>query len=144
MALSFEEIMRRPASEFKPPEAFPVGTYHCLVDGPPEAGKSSQKGTDYLRFKFKILKPYKGVDEVLAAELQVVGKQIQNDYYITEGATYRLTDLLKDDLGIEVEGKPMDQAVAEAPGKQLLVTLKHELSQDGKRTFHRVASTSHV
>jgi hypothetical protein len=141
---SFEEIMRRPASEFKAPEAYPVGQYHCLVDGPPETGKSSQKGTDYLRFKLKILKPYKGVDEALAAEMQLPGKTIQHDFYITDGATYRLSEFLRDDLGIEIEGKPMDQAVAEAPGKQLLVTLKHELSQDNKRTFHRVASTAHV
>jgi len=140
---SFEEIMRRPASEFKPPEAYPVGTYHCLVDGPHETGKSSQKGTDFVRFKLKILKPYKGVDEAAAAEQQIVGKTIQVEYYVTDLATYRLTDFLND-LGIDTEGKPFDQALAEAPGKQLLVTLKHEPSPDGKRTFHRVASTAHV
>jgi|SRR5215468_10915072 len=140
---SFEEIMRRPASEFKPPEAYPVGTYHCLVDGPHEIGKSSQKGTDFVRFKLKILKPHKGVDEAAAAEQQIVGKTIQVEYYITDLATYRLTDFLND-LGIDTEGKPFDQALAEAPGQQLLVTLKHEPSPDGKRTFHRVASTAHV
>src|SRR5215471_10603156 len=135
---SFEEIMRRPASEFKPPEAFPVGTYHCLVDGPATPGKSSQKGTDYIRFKLKILKPYNGVDERAAMELQVVGKTLDLDFYITDGASYRLTDFLRDDLGIDLGTRDFIELIAEAPGKQLLVTLKHELSQDGKRTFHRV------
>jgi hypothetical protein len=147
---NFEEILKKKSSEVNRPVAFPVGTYHCLVDGPPEPGKSSQKGTPYLRFRFKILAPWKGVDAAQAAEQQVVGKFIVNDYYITDDSTYRLFDMLKDTLGIEIgeEGapneKPLEEAVAEAPGKQLLVTLKHELSQDGKRVFHRLESTEHV
>jgi hypothetical protein len=142
---SFEEILKKPVSEIKSPQAYPVGTYHCLVDGPPEPGKSSQKGTPQLRFKFKILAPWKGVDAAQAAEQQVVGKFITNDYYITDDAAYRLVEML-DALGIDMEdgAKPLDQAIAEAPGKQVLVTLKHELSQDGKRVFHRLESTEHV
>jgi hypothetical protein len=143
---SFEEILKKPVSEIKSPQAYPVGTYHCLVDGPPEPGKSSQKGTPHLRFKFKILAPWKGVDAAQAAEQQIVGKFITNDYYITDDAAYRLVELLRDGLGIDMESdtKPLDQAIAEAPGKQVLVTLKHELSQDGKRVFHRLESTEHV
>jgi hypothetical protein len=146
---SFEEILSRPASENKPPEALPVGTYHCLVDGPPNRGKSSQKQTDFLQFKFKILSAMQDVDAKAAAEQQVVGKFITNDYYITDGATYRCQDMLVDDLGIELSDgsggeKSLSQLVAEAPGKQVLVKIKHDLSQDGKRKFHRVDSTAHV
>lgn len=140
---SFEEIMNRSASEFKAPEPLPVGVYHCLVDGPPEPGKSSQKGTDYLRFKFKILSAHSGVDPMEAAAQQVVGKIITNDYYITDGATYRLTDMLRDCLDIDVS-KNFIECVAEAPGKQLLVELKHDVSPDNKRRFSKVSSTAHV
>jgi hypothetical protein len=140
---SFEEILNKPASEIKPPQAYPVGTYHSLIDGPPEPGKSSQKGTDYLRFKFKILSPMGDVDKAQATEQQVVGKIISNDYYITDGATWRLTELLMDSLGLDGD-KPIKELLAEAPGKQLLVKLKHEASPDGKRVFHRVDSTAHV
>src|SRR6266576_1924337 len=98
---SFEDILNRPASETKMPEAYPVGTYHCLVDGPPEPGKSSQKQTDFLRFKLKILSPMQDVDAAKAAELQVVGKPIAAEYYITDNAAWRLKEFLIDHLGIE-------------------------------------------
>lgn len=140
---SFEDILNRPASEIKPPEAYPVGTYHCLVDGPPAPGKSSQKQTDLLQFKFKILSPMQDVDALKAAEMQIVGKTITGDYYITDGATWRLKEMLEH-CEISEEGKSLKQMIAEAPGKQLLVKLRHEASQDGKRVFHRIDSTAHV
>lgn len=146
---SFEEILGMKSSEIKPPQAYPPGTYHCLVDGPPQPGKSSQKQTDFLGFKFKILTPMQDVDAALAAEAQVVGKIITGEYYITDGAKWRLKEMLVDHLGINTnEGQPNEKSlrelVAEAPGKQLLVKLRHELSQDGKRVFHRIESTAHV
>lgn len=139
---SFEEILNKPASDIKPPPAFPVGTYHCVVDGIPAHDKSSQKGTDYFRFKFKIVAPYKDVDPQAAAEAQVQGKIVDSDFYITEAAAWRLVEMLRDHLDIPETN--LREMVAQAPNKQLLVTLRHETSQDGKRVFHRVASTAHV
>lgn len=141
---SFEEILNKPSTEIKPPPAYPVGTYHCLVDGPPAPGKSSQKQTDFLQFKFKILSPMQDVDAQQAAEQQIVGKIIQSDYYITETAVWRLKDMLVEHLGIEEGDKSLRELVSEAPGRQVLVKLRHEMSQDGKRIFHRVESTAHV
>jgi len=142
---SFEEILNRPASEIQAPQAYPVGTYHTLVDGPAEPGKSSQKQTDYLRFKFKILSPMQDVDAQQAAEQQIVGKTINADYYITDGATWRLKELLEH-LGLDVDNssKTLKELLSEVPGKQVLVKLRHEMSPDGKRVFHRVAETAHV
>ena len=140
---SFEEILNRPASEIKPPQAYPVGTYHCIVEGPPTPGKSSQKQTDFLQFKFKILSPLQDVDAHQAAEQQIVGKYITNDYYITDNAAWRLTELLVDHLGLD-GSKPSIELIGYAPGNQVLVKLRHEASQDGKRVFHRVESTAHV
>lgn len=139
---SFEEILNMPVSEIKTPQAFPVGTYHCLIDGPAEFGKSSQKGTDYARLKFKILSPMKDVDAQAAAEMQVVGKLIPNDYYLTDTASYRLKEMLIEHAGLE--GDNLKELLSLAPGRQVLVKLRHEASQDGKRVFHRVDSTAHV
>ena len=138
--------MNRPSSETKAPQAYPVGTYHCLVDGPPEAGKMGAKQTPYLRFRCKILSPMQDVDAMQAAEQQIVGKIINVDQFITDEAAYRVNEFLGDHLGIaDVPGdKTLTQAIAEAPGKQVLVKLRHETSQDGKRVFHRVESTAHV
>jgi hypothetical protein len=139
---SFEEILKRPASEFRAPEPLPVGVYHCMIDGPPEVAESKNQNK-YFRFKFKILAPFRGVDAQKAAEMQVVGKTVTCDYYVTDNATFRLSEMLVDHLGLE-ETTPIDQLVAQAPGQQILVELKHEASQDGKRVFHRVHSTAHV
>lgn len=140
---SFEEILNKPAKDVKPPQAYPVGTYHCLVDGPPEPGQSSQKQALLLRFKFKILSPDKDVDAHLAAEQQVVGKTFTDDFYI-ENAEWRLKEFLEDALAIEVGDKSMKEMVAEAQGKQVMVKLKNEMSRDGKRVFHRVDSYARV
>lgn len=142
---NFEEILSRPASENRPPEAYPAGRYHCIVDGPPEQGKSSQKQTDYLRFKFKIINPDRGVDARKATEMQLQGKIITNDYYITDGAAYRLNDFFTS-IGIENPdgSRSAKEMLMEAPGKQLYVTLKHDISPDGKRVYHKVESTEAV
>lgn len=138
---SFEEILNMPASEIKPPQAFPVGTYHCIVDGIPQHDKSNS-GTDFFGFKLKIIAPYKDVDPAAAAEAQVQGKIINNDVYVTEKSAWRLVEMMRDHMDIpETNIKEM---IAQTPNKQLLVTLRHETSQDGKRVFHRVASTAHV
>jgi len=141
---AFEDILNMRSADIKAPSAYPVGTYHCLIDGPGTKGQSSQKKTDLLTFKFKILSPMSDVDAAQAAEQQIVGKFIVNDYYITDAAVWRLKEMLVEHLGIEEEDKSFLQLLAEAPGKQLLVKLKHEISQDGKRVFHRVESTAHV
>lgn len=142
---SFEEIMKRPGSAIQAPQAYPVGTYHCIVDGPAEPGKSSQKQTDFWRFRFKVVGIDKDVDAKAAAEQQIVGKVIAAEYYVTEDAVWRLKEMLQN-LGITGldDTKNLEEGVSEAPGKQVWVKLRHEASPDGKRVFHRVASTAHV
>lgn len=146
---SFEEILNKKSSEVKPPQAYPVGTYHCLIDGSPEQGKSSQKQTDFLRFKCKILSPMQDVDALQAAEQQIVGKIINHEIYVTDNSDWRLKEFLVEHLGIDDRAgtgdeKSLKEMIPEAPGKQVLVKLRHEISQDGKRVFHRVDSTAHV
>jgi len=142
---SFEEILNKPASEIETPKPYPVGSYHCIVSGPPEHIKSSQKGTDGMRFRYKVMRPMEDVDQQAAVESQVVGKEIVDDVWVTENSAWRLKDLLVDTLGVsEANGKTVREMLSEAPGKQLIVKIKHQLSDDGKRVFSRVESTARV
>jgi len=148
---NFEELLNRKSSEIKPPQPYPVGTYHCLVDGPPTPEESSQKKTPCRTYKFKIMAPMGDVDAGQAAEAQVVGKLITGQgagaaFYLTEESLYRYKEFLVDHLGISDDGgeKGVRELEAEAPGKQVLVKLRHEISQDGKRVFHRIDSTMKV
>lgn len=148
---AFEDILKKPAGEVKPPPAYPVGTYHCLVDGMPTAEESSQKKTPCRTYKFKILSIMDDVDARQAAEMQLIGKTIGGQavgaaFYITEESAFRYKEFLEDHLGISSDNgsKSLGEMEMEAPGKQVLVKLKHDLSQDGKRVFHRIDSTMHV
>lgn len=148
---AFEEILKKPSGEIKPPPAYPPGTYHCLVEGPPTAEESSQKKTPCRVYKFKILSIGDDVDARQAAELQIVGKTIGGQavgaaFYITDESAFRYAEFLRDHLGIDDNGgtKSMGEMEMEAPGRQLLVKLRHEISADGKRIFHRIDSTMHV
>jgi hypothetical protein len=151
MAANFEEILKRPTKDISMPQPLPVGTYHCIVDGPPTHEESSLKKTPCRVYKFKIMAPMGDVNAKEAAEQQVVGKIIGGQYsgaafYITEESAFRYVEFLEDHLGIDnTDGtKSLEQLEAEAPGRQLLVKIKHEISQDGKRVFHRIESTMHV
>lgn len=146
---NFQDILQKKASEIKPPPAYPVGTYHCLVDGPPAQEESSQKKTPCRTYKFKIIAPMGDVNATEAAEQQIVGKMISGQaagaaFYLTEDAVWRYKEFLTEHLGIEEGEKSLLELEAEAPGKQVLVKLRHEISQDGKRVFHRIDSTAHV
>jgi hypothetical protein len=119
-----------------------------MVDGRPEHGQSSQKKTDYLRFKYKIIAAGNTVDAREAAEQQVVGKSLQQDFYIIDNDVSKsiIKEFLQNTLGIANPGdaKGIEQMLDDVPNRELLVEVKHEMSQDGKRIFHRVNSTAHV
>jgi hypothetical protein len=146
--LSFEEILKRPTSEIKPPPPFPAGHYHCMVDGPPEHMKSKLKQTDFFRFKYKILGAQEDVDQRAVAEQQLIGKHITEDRYLTSNMVTQnmMKEFLTDVLGIENPDnkKNLEQMIGEAPNCQLIVEVKLDFSQDGKRTYHKVNSTAHV
>lgn len=139
---SFEELLNKPASEVERPKPLPVGTYHCLVDGPPEP-VTAKTGTQGLRFTFKVIRPLEDVDAALAAEQQVVGKTVRDTYWITEESLYRLTDMLEH-LGLDKNGGTIKELVSYAPGKQLLMRIKHQASQDGTTVYANVDSTAAV
>lgn len=153
---NFQDILNRKASEIKPPAAFPPGSYHCLVEGAPTQEESSQKSTPCRVYKFKILSPMSDVNQAQVAEIEggVVGKIISGQgagtaFYLTEGAAWRYKEFLMDHLGIPEKGpngddKTILEMEAEAPGKQVIVKLKQEISQDGKRIYHRLDTTAHV
>jgi hypothetical protein len=142
---TFEDILNRPADDIKPPPVLPVGTYHTVVVGLPERGKSSLKQTDYFKFTHKIVAPLDDVDVEALAEIEggIIGKDIDNTFYITEKSAFMLKDFLVN-LGVEVEGKSLASCIDESPNREVLIHIKHEAAPDGKRVFARVGSTAPV
>jgi hypothetical protein len=151
VAANFEEILKRPTKEIKPPQPIPAGTYHVMVEGRPTHEETSKQKIPCRVYKYKILAPMEDVNAKDAAEQQVVGKVIGGQYanaafYVTEEQIDRYKTFLEDHLGIPNPGgeKSCEEMEAEAPGRQLLIKIRHDIGNDGKRVFARVESTAHV
>jgi hypothetical protein len=144
MSTNFADILDQPAADVKPPPLLPVGTYHTVIAGLPETGKSSQKQTDFFKFTHRIVGAMEDVDAEALAEMfpeGIQGKTIDNTLYITEKSLFMLTDMLKN-CGIDFsDGKSIRAAVDEVPNAEVGIVIKHEPSQDGQRIFARVART---
>lgn len=144
---NFEDILKRPSGEIKAPPPLPVGTYHCMVVGPPAAEESSQKKTPCRTYTLKILAPGPDVDQQQLATIEggVIGRELKGQgvgtaFWITEDAAHIYKSWLTDTLGIDDGGgtKNLMELEAEAPGKQLMAKIAHQLSPDGKRIFIKI------
>lgn len=142
---TFEDILNRPADDIKPPPVLPVGTYHTVLVGLPERGKSSKKQTDFFKFQHKIVAALDDVDQEALAELDggISGKEIDNTFYITEKSAFMLVQFIQN-TGVDTEGKSLGAAIDETPNREVLIHIKHEASEDGMRVFARVGSTAPV
>jgi hypothetical protein len=139
----FSAILDKPFDEIDRPKPLPVGTYVCIVQGQPRFDKSARKGTDFVEFT---LKPLAALDDVDADDLEAAGgiaeKTIRHTFYLTEDAIYRLKEFLLDHLGIEADNA--SDAIPLTPGRQVLVSIKHQASDDGTRVYANVAKTAPV
>lgn len=148
---NFGAILDKAPADVQPPETLPVGSYLCIVQGLPRYDKSTKKGTEFAEYTLIIQQAMDDVDEddLKAFEAgppptKIAGKPIKATYYLTDGAVYRLKDFLEH-CGIDVEAaESMRQLMDEPNGCQVIAYMKHEASDDGKRTFARLAGTAPV
>lgn len=149
---SFTSILSKAPGEVERPKPLPVGTYLCVVDGRPKFDKSSKKQTDYVEFTLKVLQAGEDVDEddLKAALTKPSGetialntKSFRVTYYITEDALWRLKKFIKD-CGLDIDGeeKSFEAWIDETPGCQIMVSIKHQTSEDGEATYANVAGTA--
>jgi len=144
---NFQDVLNKPATDVKPPEPLPPGTYLCIVDGPGEFAKIGQKQTDCINWKLKPMQAQPDVDQAaLTQALQgktLQEKMIRHRSFITEESVWRLKEFLAH-LGVEEGSKTLGEMLPEAPGRQVLVTVGHRASEDGTQVFQEVKSTAKV
>lgn len=141
---NFSALLEKPADSVERPKPLPAGTYLCVVKGLPENGESTQKKTPFVRFNCQPLQAQEDVDQDALKEMGgLENKMIRDTYYVTEDALWRLKKFLED-LGIEAEDKSIGQMISEAPGCQVLISLRHRASEDGQSVFAEVAKTAAV
>lgn len=144
---SFEDILNRNSDDIAPPPVLPQGPYHTIIVGLPEQVVSAQKKTPGLKFIHKIVAPLDGVDEEAIDQIDggVVGKEISNTLWVTEGSAFMLKDFLTH-CGIDLEGKTMGAALDEVPNREVIVFIKHDIigDGDGARKIAKVGRTAPV
>jgi hypothetical protein len=127
------------------PKPYPVGTYLGVVKGLPAEGKSAQKQTPQVDFIIQFLQPGEDVDQealkdVLKGE-SLASKTMKHTFYTTENAVWRLDKFLIEDLKIP-GSRGRRSMIAEAPGRQVVFSIKHETSQDGTQIFAKIGDTA--
>jgi len=143
MATNFEDILNRSIDDIKPPPMLPEGTYLCVVQGLPEQIESSRKKTPGLRFKLQVVQPLEDVDpaELLAFEGGVAGKIIHLDQWVTEDSLFMLKQFVEHCGALE-EGTSMSACIDNVPNSSVLAFIKHETSEETKRTFAKIQRTA--
>ena len=144
---SFEEILTMQLEEIKPPQALPVGTYLCIVDGLPEITQLGANNTDCVVFNLKVVQAQSDVDQRQLAEVTNGGalqdRKITHRMFVTDRSKHRIKKILADDLGIDPTNS-LRRSIEEAPGRQVYVKLTHQTAQDGETIYENVLSTAKV
>ena len=145
---NFQDILNRPSEEIKPMPTLPMGSYHTIVVGLPEQGESSKKKTPFLKFTHKITAALDDVDPDAINEFQadgeaIAGQEVDNTFYITDKSANMLKEFLIN-CGVDLTGKSLAEGLDDVPNSEVIINIKHEASDDGKRVFSKVGSTARV
>jgi hypothetical protein len=155
------DILDMPSSSIERPKPIPQGTYVSQVIGQFREDKSTKKGTRYHEYTLKLVKPAtNGEGEPLDVDMDALeqsltkasgevqelsDRTLRHTIYITPDAMWRYKDFL-DHLGIpqEEDGEELStlQRAGMAPGRFVLVHIKHTPSQDGMSTFANIDKTA--
>ena len=141
--VNFSSVLDKPADDIKRPPLPPMGSYVAVVDGQAVTRKVGQNQTQAWDFNMKLLQPVQ-VDGEPEAVQAALGRNIRATFFETEDAAWRLVRFLKEHLVIPSEGKTARQMIAEAGGRQCMVTIIHRPSQDGSEMFANIDSTAAV
>ena len=139
----FASVLDTPDEEIKEPQPFPVGSYVCLVKGLPEYDKSSQRQTPFARFNLQPLQAMDDVDQQALADMGGFGnRSIRATYYLTEDAAYRAKEFC-DHCGVP-SGGTLRHRLEQCQGQQVVVVLRHGMSDRTGKPFHEIARTAQV
>lgn len=143
---SFGSILQGSMADVERPKPVPTGHYVSVLIGQPRFDKSTRKGTEFVEFTHKLIEALDDVDEDALKEMGgLKDKTIRNTYYLTEEAKYRLKDfLIHCGVADEDSDVSFSEAIAETPGKQVIVHIKHRPNEDGSAIFANVAGTAPV
>ena len=142
----FQDILNKPVGDIERPKPYPVGSYVAIVEGLPKFEKVGENQTNCADFTLKLLQPGEDVDKLALMETPINGKSIRHRVFLTEDSLWRAKKFLVDDLQIDDEGgrKSLTQLLNEAPGRQVMITIRHRPAKDGSVVYSEIAQTAKV
>jgi len=145
MAVDFSKILGKQAEEIEAPKPLPVGSYICTNPKLPDFQEIGRNGTPGANFSLVVIAPSDDVDPDSIREFgEVKGKTIRHTMWLSEGAEFRTKEELVNAFALEEAGKSLGQLFNETINKQILVTIKHEPTQDGTGIIARVEKIAAV
>ena len=151
---NFTSILDKPADSLGAPKPVAVGTYLAMISGPETYSKVGANQTDLVSWPVKLIQPQGDVDITALNESlslkdgtqKALGDlRFKHDQFLTEASAFMVKDFLQNTLDIDPKGKTLRQMISEALGKQMLVTIKHDLTKgDNPRVYAKIVATAKV
>ena len=138
--VDFKALLKVRVADAERPKPLPVGTYTCTVTEI-AGGESRQKKTPFVSFTFRVLQTGPDVDQT-SLPPNWSGREITQEFYLTEGALWRLREFLENALGLEIGMRTFDEIIPESKGKMVGLQLIQEPSTKPGDTsiYNRVAN----
>lgn len=129
--------------EIEKPKPVPEGSYVALIKGVEYGETKSDKKTPYARVNLELVQALSDVNEAsLSAFGPVTGKKMRLDFYLTEEALFRLQDFILDDIGLDMKGMTLDQALPQIINNQVGVKIRHKFDEkDATKVYTEVEKT---
>lgn len=149
--VDFAEILGKKAADIEKPVPKPVGSYLASIQGMPKQKKVNVQGEERLivSFNCKAGSPMEDVDlddlnNPKVGEISTWPSFNKDIWIDTPEGEYQLEQFLTNVLGVEPgEGKnskSLGEMCAEAPGRQLIITLKHRPYTDKNTNEAEIAT----
>lgn len=131
-------LLDRAPTDVERPKPLPAGSYHCIIKGLPEHGKSSKKQTPFVKFNLQPTSAMEDVDEEALADWMkrpdgtsrtLADAIIDGTFYVTEGSLFMLKDFLEH---TKAEGETLRTQIEQAQNSEVIAYIKHEPTQDGQ------------
>lgn len=139
--VDFRDLLSKRMDTAVPPPPLPAGTYLGTVASH-EYQTSSKKKTPFVRFHLGVSGAGEDVDPESLQGIDLAGKQLRMDFYLTDDARYRLRDFLES-CGISVEGKTDGECIPQANGQAVQMTVTQrpdDRDPSGKKMFNDVTN----
>ena len=127
MIQNFSSLLAGKVGDYKMPPVPPALDYPGVITKY-EFGTSRAKSTPYVRLHVNLTGWPDGFeDDAVTSRINISARTLFVDYWLTDAAKFRLAKLVREcDIS---EDTPMEVALGEIIGRQVLVLTKHRMSR---------------